>query len=354
MIGLSSMMRRIGMLSGLGVLALVLYVSPCAVAESAEADNRDPYSELSQFLRAGMEIEVDGQRKIVRLREAQGKVKQLRGESLRAWIRKITDSQSIRASVKTFSPEQKVILNSFRAIDKALSYPRELYGNFLRFYCLHLASPKGKVKEIAFEQLRRKRIEHNDFETYMDDESRQVLLEFAENNPTKGRPFEQSWGFQNAITMVGMSGEGKKAVDLLKSLGGKIPRFEFSRKVALARLTGTNVKDFIKSYRKEEDFERKSQLAAALGQISREATVKILARDLRSNRVGPHGTGFNQEVLSALCLARDWPQNAPTFTKGGFFDKEDFEVAEAWCEEQFGTKWERPKPPVRNVKLRPF
>lgn len=334
---------------------LALVILALSATASGGDGNRYSYAELAQAVRDSLEIEVDRGEKVVYMRDGGKTDETLRGKSLHAWVRSIAGSPGVREALADFSPEHKVILNTFRAINKALFYPRELYGEFLRFYCLHLASNNQEIRETAFEEMRRARWKHNDFESYLDGTARNALLEFVRKHPTYGDKDERGRIFQNGITMVGMSGGGEEAIDLLESLAGKVPGFEFSRKVALARLDNGRAKEFIKKYEEEEkNIFRKRRLAKALGQISTPDTLKVLARDLRSDLVDSDGVGFNQHVLAALCWARDWPEDAPWPSSHGMFDEEDFEAAEAWCMEKFDMKWERPKPPVRKLKLHIF
>lgn len=357
--GFNSYKYRFGRCSGWVAPLLAFGVlASSATTSGGDGNRRDSYAELAQTVRDGLEIEVDLRKKVVHMRDG-GKIEEtLQRESLHAWVRSIAGSPGVREALADFSPEQKVILDTFSAIDRMLSSLRELqlHGELLRFYCLHLESRNEAVRELALGLMIRKRWEHNNFKPYLNDEMRGILLKFVEKYPTFGGETDERGKFQNGITLVGISGGGEDAIELLESLAGTVPGFEFSRTVALARLDNTRAKEFINEYEEEKELSRKIKLARALGQISTPDTLRVLARDLRSGLTmgGQKGMGYNQYVLAALCLAKDWPEDGPWLGKVGVYGEADFEMAEAWCVEKFNMEWDRPKPPVRKMRKTSF
>jgi hypothetical protein len=123
MVSRSSPIEGLAVRSRLGTLWPALGVSFCFVWAAVCADDRDSYTELSQAIRAGMEIEVDLSQKILRLRETKEKVEVLRGKIALRWVRGIICSPSVGSSIAKFSREQKVVLDSVCATEKMLSYP---------------------------------------------------------------------------------------------------------------------------------------------------------------------------------------------------------------------------------------
>ena len=330
-------------------LVWAVFVAMLFAAAVGQGRSSGAYAELKRDIREGKEIAVDFDTKEIRIERGAKRGKHRRGAEAREWVKSIARSPGLEDELKHYSPEQKVILESYGAMEKIVQTD-EAHGDAVRFYVLHLLSPDPEMSDIAFRQLLKKKSKHNDFEPYLDAEARSALVESVRKNPLRGMRDKQALGFKNVVAMIGMSGRTEQSIELLESLEKLVPGFEFSRKVALARLDPARADEFIERYRHETNLREKGELALALGQISIDATLRLLAQDLRSDVRDPHGMGFNQYALGGLCFARDWPEGAARFEVVGGFDQAAFDAAEAWVVERLGTTWEVPKPPVRKLE----
>jgi hypothetical protein len=316
--------------------AITIALSGCASAMDYEA--------LKAKLKAGSVLKVESAEKVLIMDDTR-----IAGDALVKFLGDVISSPGMAEYARGGSKEHDEIFACIRQLDRLVGDVPTLHIKLTNFYAKNLASPNAKIQEDAFNALLRKRVVRNCFE--WDDESKQTLLAFVEKNPTAGNSNKTSILMGNGLTLLGMSEGGVKTVALLESLDGHVPDYELSRKVALARLGIKKHEDeLIDSYMKTVNLKEKGKLALALGQISSENTLSILAKDLRDDAVLEYGGGFNQFVLGGLHLAKEFPGGGRRVTRMGNYEQADFDRAEAWCVERFKTVWDKEKPPVRQIQ----
>lgn len=317
--------------------------SGCGGADEVD----DPYAILQNRLVDGEAVHVDVQRQTVTL-DADGAAEILSDQAAVDWLREIGSSPGVHEAVQENQPAQKSIVRMVRELDDALDSPPDAAGDLVRFYAGHLLSPDPGIREIAFDQLRKKRVHMNDFAPVVTEADREAMREFVRQNPTFGTS-DSGFGLQNAIANLGAAGRSRASIKLLKSLEGQVPGFELSREAALARMGEVRYeREIIDRYRKASAGPDKASLASALGYISTEVTLSVLAADLRNDEIYK-GAGFNQYVLSALTMGTEWTDKRTSYTRLGVYDEEDFDTAEAWCSDHLGTEWNQPRPPIRHL-----
>jgi hypothetical protein len=322
-------------------LTTLVGCSGCGVSDEPDG----AYATLQNRFEEGEVIHVDRQQRSVAL-DADGEV--LSDQAAVEWLREIGASPGVHEAVQENQPAQRSIVRLVQELDHALGHPEEAAGDLVRFYAGHLLSPDPLIRGIAFDELRKKRVRMNDFAPFVTDEDREAMREFVRVNPMFGTG-DSGFGLQNAIANLGAAGRSRASIKLLESLGGHVPGFELSREAALARMGEERYeREIIDRYRKASAGREKASLASALGYISTEDTLSVLAADLRNDEIYK-GAGFNQYVLSALTMGTEWTDKRTTYTRLGVYDEEDFDTAEAWCADRLETEWNQPRPPIRHL-----
>jgi hypothetical protein len=299
----------------------------------------------------------------------------LRKEHLLQYVRDIVGNENVIATIKQEEPGTSCIAepekngvdvpNKERGVGNLLTQTAiiaeellaqdtsPLNTQLLSFYCRHFLSQDPLVRARALHIILRHRARNDsNLESSFAEESRKLVLDFLKMAPEAGKPdSEQSSAFANGITLLGMTGGGEKAIALLKSLDGKVPKYELSRQVALTRLGDKEAeKRLLEQYDKEEDLARKGGLAVALGQASTKACIERLAHDLRDDRKAANGTSLVQKVIGGLCRSRGFPLR-DLRGKQGWYTQREYEAVEEWCAKELHMKWTAPKVQIQPPEI---
>jgi len=126
---------------------------------------------------------------------------------------------------------------------------------------------------------------------------------------------------------------------------------ELTARVAAAALGDKGIeKEFIDSFREATDPVEKARLAKVLGWIGTDAVLRALADAMRTDRVieklHVSRRSVRLDVLAALSY--NFPDQEVLF-ESQILDESGYDQAEAFCEQRFGTKWDRPRPPFLTV-----
>jgi hypothetical protein len=248
----------------------------------------------------------------------------------------------VKKDVEVYDKSQTEILKAVSSVYWKCEKPDSLSMDIQAFYIRHLRSPNLKLQECAVSRLdSQKRLEK------IPDDLYQEVLAFAKAHPTCGDADNGFSPYWNIMFKLSCCGRHKESIEWLNSIAKKYPDYEVSRIIALLRMGEKRYeKDLIAKYYEIPAGKEKYHWAMALAYASTKETLKVLALELRNDEVDPGigGGGFNQSVLSALRRSREWDVTLHRFYS---FGQEDFDLAEAWCKKKFGTKYKRPKPPVR-------
>jgi len=298
----------------------------------------------------------------------------LREEQLHQYLKSILSDRSIVEKIKQEKPGDSnigspdangvAVPNMERGAGNLLTRTADIAevhlakdGDFFKaavllFYCRHFLSSDEKVRARALHLIMwyRPRNDSN-LEASFGKESRKLVLDFVKTHPDAGRDdIERPNMFANGISLLGMTGGGRDAIVLLKSLKGKLPKFELSRMVALARLGDREAeKQLLDEYEKEANLEKKGYLALALGQASTRSCLERLARDLRVPRKTSTDASYAQVVIGGLCRSRNFPIRGLVGRQGDY-TQEEYDAVEAWCEKELHTKWTEPKLKIERRK----
>lgn len=322
--------------------AMWIFVVGFFIGQTAIGD--DVYLELKKGVQEGMRIQlVGGKKPTVKLESKTGE-KSLNEKETLEWVCHIAKSPGLKKDIEAYDWSQEYIFEKLSSIYRRHEYPESLCENMQEFYIRHLISPDKRLQNMAFCYLgttMKKELESLPEELFL------KVLAFAKEHPTYGMSDSSNTLFCNIIFRIGCCGKRPESIGWLKSIAGKYPDYEASRKVALIRLGEKGYeKEFISAYYKSPAGCTKYNLALALGLASSEETLKVLASELRNNEVW-NESGFNQRVLFALTRSKEWTIKLSNSTS---FEQEDFDKAEEWCQKRFGTTWNIPKPPARKMK----
>lgn len=307
----------------------------------------DAYLDLKKAVQAGTQIIIIGEKNPTIRLESKIKRQDLNESETRQWVHDITQSPEVKKDVEIYDPSQKMILEKLFTVYRKYGYPESLCQDMQTFYIRFLKSPDEELQTRAFCLMGTKC--RKELETIPDELFKDVLC-FAKEHPTCGFDDKNDISvYYNIIFKLGCCGRHQESIEWLESIAGKYPDLEISRHIALIRMGEKQYeKELISKYYKTSAGRAKYNLAIALGYASSEETLKVLALELRNDEVWD-GEGFNQCVLIALRRSKEWDIGLP---KISFFNQEDFDKAEAWCQKKFNIKWDKPKPPVRPAKNR--
>ena len=316
-------------------LVLGLFSAQAVIAE-------DAYLELKKDLQNGLRIEQTGGNDPVIKLASKTETRSLDKPAAIEWARRIIQSASVKKDVEVYDKSQTEILEAVSSVYWKCEKPNSLSMDIQAFYIRHLRSPNLELQEGAVSRLdSQKRLEK------IPDDLYQEVLAFAKAHPTCGDADKGFSPYWNIMFKLSCCGKHKESIEWLNSIAKKYPDYEVSRIIALLRMGEKRYeKDLIAKYYEIPAGEEKHRWALALAYASTKETLKVLALELRNDEVDPGigGGGFNQSVLSALRRSREWNVTLHRFFS---FGQEDFDLAEAWCKKKFGTKYKRPKPPVR-------
>ncbi len=125
---------------------------------------------------------------------------------------------------------------------------------------------------------------------------------------------------------------------------------EESFAVALAALGDKALeRRFIDRFADTRDPKEKMEAAKPLGWIGTPATLKALASEMRSPLVFTIPATFRQSVRPAIAKAIQYNYPRDRFLLVVNSDA-DYERIEKFCEKEFGTTWEAPRPPFLNIQ----
>ena len=317
------------------------------------ASAQSPYGQLLEEVSQGATLDVDAETLAVILDDGATKSR-LSGVDMESWLAEILTSPDATDRLQNYQQVQFTVLNWLATVDRQLPLPKILKKDMFRFFCKHLTSPAEIMWNQAFDRMRHHKLRDNRLEEAFDDPTRTILLAFARRQPTYGLD-DRFWGFQNILGLLGMSGAGKEAIDFLQGLDGQVPELEWSRRAAIARLGDPQMASrLVREYSQAKDLYVKARLASVLGYVSTPEALEVLAADLRHDGVMSSEEGFNQYVLAGLSLAPDYPRQDAFFLDMGVYEKKDFDQAEAYARNRFGTEWDVPPPPVRTLKPQLF
>lgn len=126
---------------------------------------------------------------------------------------------------------------------------------------------------------------------------------------------------------------------------------ELNARVAAAALGDEGIeKEFIDSFREAEDPKEKARLAKVLGWIGTDAALRALAGAMRTDLVieMPRVSRRSVRLDVLAALSYNFPDQEVLY-ESQLFDDSGYEQAEAFCEQRFGTKWDRPRPPFLTI-----
>jgi hypothetical protein len=126
---------------------------------------------------------------------------------------------------------------------------------------------------------------------------------------------------------------------------------ELNARVAAAALWDKEIeKEFLDAFRETADPKEKARMAKVLGWIGTDAALRTLADAMRTDLViempRVSRRSVRLDVLAALC--HNFPDQQVLY-ESQLFDDSGYEQAEAFCQQRFGTKWDRPRPPFLTV-----
>ena len=123
-------------------------------------------------------------------------------------------------------------------------------------------------------------------------------------------------------------------------------------KIAQAALGNRTLEqEFIDRFTQARDPEKVAQLARVMALIGTEPALKALAARMRTDLVIEMTNVFRRsvrlDIMAALSYA--FPEQ-PFLYDNAVSDDSGYERVEKFCEERFGTKWDRPRPPFLTVQ----
>ena len=123
-----------------------------------------------------------------------------------------------------------------------------------------------------------------------------------------------------------------------------------SFRIALAALGDQDIeRSFIDRFHMTQDASEKMDFARSLGRIGTRSALKALAREMRSPLVFNIPATFDKSVRPAIAQAihYSYPRNRLLL----IIDSDsDYEKIEKFCEKEFGTTWNTPRPPYLNIR----
>ena len=122
---------------------------------------------------------------------------------------------------------------------------------------------------------------------------------------------------------------------------------EVNARVAAAALGDAGIeKEFVDAFRDAAEPKEKARLAKILGWIGTDAALRALAEAMRTDLVieMPRVSRRSVRLDVLAALSYNFPDQEVLY-ESQLFDDGGYEQAEAFCQQRFGTKWDRPRPP---------
>lgn len=126
---------------------------------------------------------------------------------------------------------------------------------------------------------------------------------------------------------------------------------ELNARAAAAALGDAAIgKEFIDAFRSASDPKEKARLAKVLGWIGTDDALRALAEAMRTDLVieMPRVSRRSVRLDVLAALSYNFPDQQVLY-ESQLFDESGYEQAEAFCEQRFGTKWDKPRPPFLTI-----